>query len=100
MAYLAVRGSMLTFGVSRLHGRVSRRIFQPLFPRWSEEEVPIGHVTNGIHVPSWDSPGADELWTAACGKERWRDVPDALPELIASLSDEDLWVMAGESGRR
>ena len=96
MAYLAMRGSMLTFGVSRLHGRVSRHIFQPLFPRWPEEEVPIGHVTNGIHVPSWDSPGADGLWTAACGKERWRGLPDALPDLIASLSDEQLWAMAGE----
>ncbi|HKM74466.1 MAG TPA: alpha-glucan family phosphorylase [Stellaceae bacterium] len=96
MAYLAMRGSMLTFGVSRLHGQVSRRIFQPLFPRWPEVEVPIGHVTNGVHVPSWDSPGADDLWTAACGKERWRGVPDALPDLVASLSDEELWVMAGE----
>ena len=37
-----------------------------------------------------------ELWTAACGKERWRGVPDALPEMIASLSDEELWIMAGE----
>jgi glycogen phosphorylase len=96
MAYLAMRGSMLTFGVSRLHGRVSRHIFQPLFPRWPEVEVPVGHVTNGVHVPSWDSPGADHLWTAACGKERWRGMPDALPEAIASLSDEELWVMAGE----
>ena len=96
MAYLATRGSLLTFGVSRLHGRVSRHIFQPLFPRWPEVEVPVGHVTNGVHVPSWDSPGADHLWTAACGKERWRGVPDALPDLIASLSDEQLWAMAGE----
>src|SRR5271169_3561194 len=96
MAYLAVRGSMLTFGVSRLHGQVSRHIFQPLFPRWPEVEVPIGHVTNGVHVPSWDSPDADDLWTAACGKERSRGVPDALPELIANLSDEQLWIMAGE----
>ena len=90
MAYLAMRGSMLTFGVSRLHGQVSRHIFQPLFPRWPEAEVPIGHVTNGVHVPSWDSPNADELWTAACGKERWRGVPNELPKLIASLSDEEL----------
>jgi starch phosphorylase len=96
MAYLAVRGSMLTFGVSRLHGQVSRHIFQPLFPHWPQVEVPIGHVTNGVHVPSWDSPDADDLWTEACGKERWRGVPDALPELIASLSDEQLWIMAGE----
>jgi starch phosphorylase len=96
MAYLAMGGSMQTFGVSRLHGQVSRHIFQPLFPRWPEDEVPVGYVTNGVHVPSWDSPGADELWTAACGKERWRGVPDALPELIASLSDEELWIMAGQ----
>jgi starch phosphorylase len=99
MAYLAMRGSMQTFGVSRLHGQVSRHIFQPLFPRWPEAEVPIGHVTNGVHVPSWDSPDADELWTAACGKERWRGVPNGLPDLIASLSDEQLWGMAGEERR-
>jgi starch phosphorylase len=96
MAYLAIRGSMQSFGVSRLHGAVSRRIFQPLFPHWPETEVPVGHVTNGVHVPSWDSPHADDLWTTACGKERWRGVPDALPELVACLSDEELWVMAGE----
>lgn len=42
MAYLAMRGSLATFGVSRLHGGVSRKIFQALFPRWPEEEVPVG----------------------------------------------------------
>jgi starch phosphorylase len=99
MAYLAMRGSMQSFGVSRLHGHVSRHIFQPLFPRWPEEEVPVDHVTNGVHVPSWDSMGADKLWTAACGKERWRGMPDTLPELVAGLSDEELWVMAGEERR-
>jgi glycogen phosphorylase len=96
MAYLAMRGSLLTFGVSRLHGDVSRRIFQPLFARWPEIEVPVGHVTNGIHVPSWDSPHADDLWTRACGKERWRGLPDELPPLVACLEDEELWAMAGE----
>ncbi len=96
MAYLAMRGSLAAFGVSRLHGGVSRRIFQPLFPRWPEEEVPVGHVTNGVHVPSWDSAAADDLWTAACGKERWRGMPDALPDLVSGLSDEQLWRMANE----
>ena len=43
-----------------LHGRVSRRIFAPLFPRWPEDEVPVTHVTNAVHVPSWDSPWADQ----------------------------------------
>ncbi len=83
MAYLAVRGSLASFGVSRLHGRVSRHIFRPLFPRWPGSQVPIDHVTNGIHVPSWDSAQADQIWTAACGKDRWRGMPDALSESIA-----------------
>jgi starch phosphorylase len=95
MAYLAIRGAMQSFGVSRLHRQVSRRLFQPLFPRWPEPEVPIGHVTNGVHVPSWDSPSADDLWTAACGKERWRGAPEALPTMISELTDEELWAMKG-----
>jgi starch phosphorylase len=59
MAWLATRGALLNFGVSRLHGAVSRQIFQPLFPRWPEQEVPFDHVTNGVHVPTWDSAMAD-----------------------------------------
>ena len=97
MAYLAMRGAGRSTGVSRQHGEVSRRIFQPLFPRWPTREVPVGHVTNGVHVPSWDLPDADRLWTASCGKERWRCAPDALADQIAGLSDEELWVMRGTS---
>jgi starch phosphorylase len=52
MAYLALRAGGQTNGVSKLHGQVSREIFAPLFPRWPQEEVPIGSVTNGIHVPT------------------------------------------------
>jgi glycogen phosphorylase len=71
MAYLAMRGSGAVNGVSRLHGTVSRHIFAPLFPRWPEAEVPVGHITNGVHMPTWDSAAADAVWTEACGKERW-----------------------------
>ena len=35
------------------------------------DEIPVGHVTNGVHMPSWDSAAADALWTEACGKDRW-----------------------------
>jgi starch phosphorylase len=48
MAYLAIRGSGAVNGVSRLHGEVSRHLFGPLFPHWPQDEVPIGHVTNGV----------------------------------------------------
>lgn len=91
MAYLAARGSGAVNGVSRLHGEVSRRIFQPLFPRWPEGEVPVGHVTNGVHMPSWDSLEADELWTQSCGKERWLGTVEALEEKIRTVPDYMFW---------
>lgn len=99
MAYLAVRGSGQINGVSKLHGQVSRQIFQSLFPRWPREEVPIGSVTNGIHVPTWDSASADALWTSACGAQRWRG---SRPEEqdIRQISDRQLWQLrtAGRKG--
>ncbi len=91
MAYLAIRGSRAVNGVSRLHGEVSRRIFQPLFPRWPETEVPVGHVTNGVHMPSWDSLEADELWTQSCGKERWLGSVETLEEKIRAVPDRMFW---------
>ena len=91
MAYLAVRGSRAVNGVSRLHGTVSRRIFAPLFPHWPQEEVPIGHVTNGVHMPSWDSATADDLWTETCGKDRWLGTMGALEQQCRCISDAKLW---------
>jgi len=91
MAYLACRGSAHCFGVSRLHGAVSRWIFRDLFQRWPIDEVPFQHVTNGVHVPSWDSAAADTLWTAACGKMRWRDAAEDACGLVEKIDDETLW---------
>ncbi len=91
MAWLAARTCGAINGVSRLHGEVSRRIFQILYPHWPPEEVPVTHITNGVHVPSWDSPWADEIWTRSCGKERWRGPLEPMMLAIGELSDEDLW---------
>jgi glycogen phosphorylase len=91
MAYLAIRGSGAVNGVSRLHGKVSRRLFLPLFPRWPEDEVPIGYVTNGVHVPTWDSAEADDLWTESCGKDRWLGTTETLEPDIRRVSDARLW---------
>jgi starch phosphorylase len=91
MAYLAMRGSGAVNGVSRLHGQVSRHIFLPLFPRWPEVEVPVGHVTNGVHMPSWDSAEADGLWMESCGKNRWLGTTEALEQKIRRVSDARLW---------
>ena len=91
MAYLAVRGSGALNGVSRLHGQVSRRIFLPLFPRWPVEEVPIGHVTNGVHMSSWDSEESGALWEDACGKDRWLGTLETLEEDMHAVSDSRFW---------
>ena len=99
MAYLAVRGSGAVNGVSRLHGTVSRHIFLPLFPRWPQDEIPVGHVTNGVHMPTWDSPSADDLWTEACGKERWMGSTEALEQAIRRVSDARLWQFRAEAGK-
>jgi len=91
MAYLAVRGSGAVNGVSRLHGKVSRHIFLSLFPHWPQDEIPVGHVTNGVHMPTWDSAPADELWTEACGKDRWLGTTKPLEQDIRRVSDARLW---------
>ena len=93
MAYLAIRGSGSVNGVSRLHGKVSRHILGSLFPRWPEDEVPVRHVTNGVHVPTWDSQAADDLWTEACKKDRWLGMKDNLGEDVRKTTDDKLWQM-------
>jgi starch phosphorylase len=97
MAYLAVRGSGALNGVSRLHGKVSRHLFAPLFPHWPEEEVPVGHVTNGVHMPSWQSELADDLWTEACGKACWVRMTDTAERDMARVSDARLWQMRSQA---
>lgn len=99
MAFLAARGSAICMGVSRLHGEISRLIFQPLFPRWPRCEVPIGYVTNGVHIPTWDSAGADALWTEIRGKDRWLR-PPTQDSIGIEASDEALWAMRGAGRQR
>jgi len=99
MAYLAVRGCGSINAVSRLHEAVSRRIFQPLFPRWPQAEVPVGHVTNGVHVPSWDSAHADEFWTESCGKGRWIGTLEELEPAVCCASDGEIWTLRMKNRR-
>jgi starch phosphorylase len=91
MAYLAIRGSYAVNGVSRLHGQVSRQIFQPLFRRWPAHEVPVGHVTNGVYMPGWESAEADTLWEEACGRDRWLGTTEALESRMRRIGDARFW---------
>lgn len=99
MAFLALRGCAQCNAVSRLHGEVSRRLFSDLYPRWPLQEIPVGHVTNGVHVPSWDSVWSDHLWTSTCGKERWLGAVESLPGAVSNSDDMALWTMAAEQRR-
>jgi starch phosphorylase len=100
MAYLALRGSGTVNGVSQLHGEVSRRIFQPLFPHWPQLEVPVTHVTNGVHMPSWDSAAADELWSRVCGKKTWVGTMRSIEADLMQVPEETLWAFRNEGRRR
>lgn len=91
MAWLAIRVSGAVNGVSSLHGAVSRALFTPLFRGWPGAEVPIDHVTNGVHTPAWDSPTADVLWTDAAGKDRWRGTLEGLGDRIRAVDGGTLW---------
>jgi starch phosphorylase len=97
MVNLAVNTSGRINAVSRVHADVSRReVFSAFFPRWPAAQIPVSHVTNGIHTPSWDSTWADRMWTEACGKERWLGRVDELGEAIDRLSDAQLWELKGK----
>lgn len=99
MAYLALNGCGAANGVSRLHGQVSRRLFQALFPNWPEAEVPVGHVTNGIHTPTWECPSARHYWDRASCESRWLKETNDLERGIRTVSDATLWTMRSEARR-
>ncbi len=97
MTYFALRTCAAANGVSRLHGQVSRQLFHQCYPHWPIQEVPVGYVTNGVHVPTWDSSFADALWTQMCGKGRWTGKVDSLCAQIQAIQDETLWTFRGEN---
>ncbi len=97
MTYFALRTCAYANGVSRLHGQVSQQLFHQLYPQWPIDEIPIGYVTNGIHVPTWDSSFTDALWTEVCGKGRWAGKINTLGNKIETIADETLWTFRGES---
>lgn len=89
---LALRTSRAANGVSQRHGEVARRMWEQLWPDRSEADVPIGHVTNGVHVPTWTASAMQDLLDRHLVTD-WRTrIPDpAVWEAIRSVPDEELW---------
>jgi len=92
MTVLALKLSDRSNGVSFLHGRVSRKMWQPLWPRRKRFEVPIGHITNGVHVPTFLAPRMRSLLDEHLDKG-WieRQAEPATWAPIEGIPDERLW---------
>ena len=92
MTVLTLKIAHRANGVSALHGRVSRNMWRPLWDMRSEQEVPIGHITNGVHVPSWVSPPMYKLYERHFGVG-WTDHMQTVltREHLAKISDAELW---------
>jgi len=97
MTVLALKMSRAANGVSRLHGEVSREMWEELFPKRSVDEVPIGSITNGIHTPSWATAKAHEFWNKRLGVDWTAKLMD--PQYWSKLengdlaTDEELWAL-------
>lgn len=90
---LAIRMCRSTNGVSRKHGEVSRALWQKLFPEKKLEEIPITHITNGVHAPTWVSPMLRFLLEKHVGQEwdvKLRD-PNAWAEAVVNIPDDEFW---------
>ncbi len=93
MAAFAIRMSRETNAVSRRHGQVARAMWRRMWPGKEEAEVPIRHVTNGVHLPTWTSPAMARFYDAALGPA-WRGEGEDDPFLWARLAQADsalLW---------
>lgn len=103
MTVLALRCSRAANGVSELHGEVSRGMWQSLYPGRNVKDVPIGHITNGIHLMGWMKGPLRTFWKRKLGDswdkninepEFWQRMED--PDFI---SDEELWALRYELRR-
>lgn len=92
MSTLALRLSSHANGVSRLHGKVSRSMWQKIWSHHPVEDVPIDHITNGIHVPTWISREMAFLLIRYLGPD-WAEDPDneRVWEQIENIPSTELW---------
>ena len=92
MTILALRMASFRNGVSRLHGEVSRGLWKDIWPGVPENEIPISHITNGVHFQSWISREMDTLYERYLGPD-WRELSDKKNDwrYAESIASESLW---------
>jgi glycogen phosphorylase len=91
MTVLALKMSHRTNAVSSLHGQVSRSMWRSLFPGTREERVPIGHITNGVHVSTWLAPQMHLVYDRHLGA-RWTErTSESMWDAVEAIDDGELW---------
>jgi len=92
MTVLAFKMSRYANGVSALHGRITRKSWQVLWPHHREDEVPVGHITNGVHVRTWLAPAMQDLYAKYMGAD-WRDhlADPRMWARVDNVPDAELW---------
>lgn len=92
MSLLAARLSQSINAVSNIHEKVSGNMFAPLWKGYAAEELPVGHVTNGVHLPTWVSTGHRELYEKVLNKKLTDDISDnSLWDSVEQIPDKVLW---------
>ena len=91
MSYLATRMSQEVNGVSKLHGEVSQKMFNKLWPGYLREELFIGYVTNGVHQPTWTAPEWRDVFEELTGSKNFNQTDRKLWEKIYSLDDKRVY---------
>jgi len=90
MAIMGLRLASRANGVSKLHGRVSRSIFSSLWPQVPQDEIPVGSVTNGVHVPTWLGPEIREVLDRRFPRA-WTETGEGSWEKLREIPDAELW---------
>ncbi|MCW5961554.1 MAG: alpha-glucan family phosphorylase [Pyrinomonadaceae bacterium] len=93
MTPFALRMTRTANGVSKKHGEVSRELWNEMFPEASVDDVPITHITNGVHAPTWIAPAFQDLFSQHIG-ENWKDVAndwESWKSAVEAISDSEVW---------
>jgi phosphorylase/glycogen(starch) synthase len=91
MSYLAARMSQEVNGVSKLHGEVSQGMFNKLWPGYLREELFIGHVTNGVHYPTWTAREWRNIYRELTGSENFDQTNRSLWEKLYNIDDKKIY---------
>lgn len=101
MSNFALNTCLEANGVSLLHGKVSREMFSNLWPGYYPDELHVGHVTNGVHMPTWTSKEMKELYESSFDKNFYNDQSNhAIWEKIYDIPDEKIWEIRQQQKRR